>query len=255
MVKYKINYLKQVIFRLDLTRELGQSKKLADAFYNQDIASLFPNRKNLKGKVIESSITAGPDGEKIAQSQRDVMSFEFSDKDNTRTLNIESSSIILSVINNSYKDSEDLKKTIRYIVGQLKSVYGPITSKRIGLRYINIISPSGEGGAFEWDNYISENLLFMLRFVENNAELTRAMNVIELNKENCRIRFQSGMFNSEYPNPITRKEFVLDYDAYTTEETELSGIEDVVGELHEEIKKMFEDSIKQGLRDKMVVIG
>jgi uncharacterized protein (TIGR04255 family) len=254
MVKYRTNYLKQVIFRFDFTRELGQSKKLADIFYNQDIASLFPDRKNLKGKVIESSITAGPEGEKIAQSQRDVMSFVFSDKDKTRTLTLESSSIVLSIINNSYKGSNNLKKIIRCIVGQLKSTYGAIISKRIGLRYINIISLSGED-AFEWDNYISENLLNMLRFVENKAELTRAMSVIELNKENCRIRFQSGMFNSEYPNPITRKEFVLDYDGYATEETELGGIEDVVDEIHGEIKKIFEDSIRQGLRDKMVVIA
>jgi uncharacterized protein (TIGR04255 family) len=250
--KYKNNYLKQVIFRLDFTREIGQSKKLANAFYNQDISSLFTNREDIKGKVIESSISTEPEGEgaKIAQSQRDVMSFKFSDSDNVRILNLEPLSIVLSIINNSYKDSEELKKIIRYVVAQLKSTYGNIISKRIGLRYINIISLSGED-TFEWDQYISDNLLFMLRFVENKSELIRAMNVIELNKENCRIRFQSGMYNSEYPNPINRKEFVLDYDGYTTEETELNEIEDIVEDIHKEIKKMFENSIKKGLRDKM----
>jgi uncharacterized protein (TIGR04255 family) len=238
---------------LDFTREIGQSKKLADSFYNRDIETLFPKREDLKGKVIESSIISEPEGQRIAQSQRDVMSFKFSDDSDTRIINLEPASIVLSIINNSYKDSDEMKKVIRYIVAQLKSTYGDIISKRIGLRYINIISFSGEN-PFEWDNYISDNLLSMLRFVENKSELTRAMNVIELNKEYFRFRFQSGMFNSEHPNPITRKEFVLDYDGYTTEETELSGIEDSVGKIHGEIKKMFEDSIKQGLREKMGVI-
>ncbi len=248
--KYKTNNLKDVIFRIDFTREIGQSKKLADAFYNKDIADLFPTRKDLKGKIIESSITTEPDGAKISQSHRDILAFEFSDKDKTRKIHLESSNIVIIITNNTYKDSDELKKIIKCMVSQLKSTYGNIISKRIGLRYINIISYPDKN-AFEWNNCISDKLLCMLQFIENKTELTRAMNVIELNKENCKIKFQSGMFNSEYPNPIARKEFVLDYDGYTTEEIDLNGIDDIVTEIHKEIKKMFEDSIKQGLRDKM----
>ncbi|MFB3766160.1 MAG: TIGR04255 family protein [Methanotrichaceae archaeon] len=248
--KYKTNNLKDVIFRIDFTREIGQSRKLADAFYNQDIASLFPTRNDLKGKIIESSITAEPDGAKISQSHRDIMTFEFSDKDKTRTIHLEPSDIVIRITNNTYKDSDELKKISRCVISQLKNTYGNLISKRIGLRYINIISISDEN-AFEWGNYISANLLSMLQFVENKSELTRAMNVIHLNKENCKINFQSGMFNSEYPNPIARKEFVLDYDGFTTEEIELNGIEDAVVDIHKEIKKLFEGSITQGLRDKM----
>ena len=67
------------------------------------------------------------------------------------------------------------------------------------------------------------------------------------------VRFQYGMFNSEHPNPIARKEFVLDFDCYTKDEQDLSDVLTLLDRFHEKIKEMFEYSILNDLRQIMGV--
>lgn len=67
------------------------------------------------------------------------------------------------------------------------------------------------------------------------------------------VRFQYGMFNSEHPNPIARKEFVLDFDCYTKDEQDISDVLTLLDSFHEKIKEMFESSILGDLRQIMGV--
>ncbi|MGD0951250.1 MAG: hypothetical protein ABR985_02460 [Methanotrichaceae archaeon] len=62
------------------------------------------------------------------------------------------------------------------------------------------------------------------------------------------------MYNPEYPNKITRKIFVLDYDCYTTDELNASEIKEKMEILQRDEEKLFESSIENGLREKMGVV-
>ncbi len=81
------------------------------------------------------------------------------------------------------------------------------------------------------------------------------MHYLELKEEGYNLKFQFGLFNSEYPNPISRKEFVLDYDCSTNEETDILEIFDKAKEFNKKIHEWFEKSIQDGLRDIMGVVN
>lgn len=79
------------------------------------------------------------------------------------------------------------------------------------------------------------------------------MSQIILNYDDYTMNFNFGLFNSEFPAKISRKEFALDYDCYT-ELFEPEDIDDYLIKFNSEIKNMFERSIKNGLRKHMGVI-
>jgi len=251
-MKYRDNCLKQVIFRLDFTREIDQSRKLSNSFYNEDIRKIFSLKQDLEGVLAEVSFTTEEGSNKISQSQRKQTSYRFTEDSKSKILVLEPSVLILSIL--KYIDEEELYKIINPVISQFKATYGNIIVKRMGLRYINnIIIP--EGNAFDWSTLLDGKLTSGLEFPRDRNEISRLMSSMELKREDYAIRFVYGMFNSEYPNRIARKEFALDYDCYTREETELKDIDDKVKLFHDEIIKLFEESIGQGLREKMGVIS
>lgn len=59
------------------------------------------------------------------------------------------------------------------------------------------------------------------------------------------------MPNPDYPSIIRKKSFILDFDAYLSGEQEISKMPDQVNKYHEKIEQLFENSIKNDLREKM----
>jgi len=250
-MKYKMNYLTQVILRLDFTRSLDQSMKISEIFYNEDIKKIFSKREKLEGVLAEVSFTTEAGANKISQSQRKQTYYKFTEESKFKVLVLEPSALILSIT--SYIDEEDLYKIVNPIMSQIKVAQGNIIIKRMGLRYINnVVIP--EGNPFDWDNLIDDKLISSIDFPEDKCEISRLINSMELNREDYAIRFIFGLFNSEYPNRVGRKEFILDYDCFTTEEIELKDVMDKVHSFHDEIIKLFEKSIRDGLRTRMEVI-
>jgi uncharacterized protein (TIGR04255 family) len=63
------------------------------------------------------------------------------------------------------------------------------------------------------------------------------------------------MHNPDYPSPIKKKSFILDYDAYIVGLLTKAEINRNLEILHDEIEKMFELSITEKLRGMMNVSG
>ena len=59
------------------------------------------------------------------------------------------------------------------------------------------------------------------------------------------------MFNSEYPNVISKKEFLLDYDCVTIGELSVNQIINTTKKFHEIIYDLFEASIDEELKELM----
>ena len=94
-----------------------------------------------------------------------------------------------------------------------------------------------------------------MNFISDKEDMSRHITLIELNKEDYRLRFQYGIANSLYPSKIIRKEFVLDYDCFTFESLESpEEITSKVSEFNKTILDIFEESIEDGLRERMEMV-
>jgi uncharacterized protein (TIGR04255 family) len=252
--KYRKPFLKSVIFRIDLAQPLSQSKQLV-ADFHEIIKDVFPNREDTAGIILKATFgTEGKDRGTVKQSQRTVTKYKFSNIDGKIILMLEEEPSNLSLLFNSYNNSDELNKLVSLIATTIIKVYGSILIKRIGLRYINNINLN-EGSAFDWALFINNRLISMLDFPPDKGTTSRVLGRIELNKDTHKVQFYFGLANPEYPNRIARKEFVLDYDCYVNEDVNITDVLKTVKILHDEIKILFEISILDGLREKMGVIS
>ena len=81
--------------------------------------------------------------------------------------------------------------------------------------------------------------------------ICRSMHQLHLKRQEFKIIFQFGMFNSEFPNTIAKKEFILDYDCIGEEEYEPGTILDQFEKYNDAIYELFEQSIGNVLRNLM----
>jgi uncharacterized protein (TIGR04255 family) len=140
------------------------------------------------------------------------------------------------------------------VYNTLIEIYTIKIIKEVSLRYINqIVFKSGS--PFEWGKYIKKSLFkFPKDFFKEETKPLRYLNSLEFKEKENTIRFNYGLFNSEYPSPINRKEFVLDYNCYLDEDIDASDVLEKIKEFHKIEDRWFEMSILQPLREKMGVI-
>ena len=81
--------------------------------------------------------------------------------------------------------------------------------------------------------------------------ITRSMHQLHLRIDDYKIIFQFGAFNSEFPNTITQKEFILDYDCISEEEHEPNNVLVKFKQFNTQISGLFEQSINANLREIM----
>ena len=242
MAKYKKNFLAQVILRLDFTKEIEQSETCYSKFYD-GIKGVFPNKK------IDTSVTVKATflDKKFEQSQEESPLYTFTNIEETKILTLEKTDLVITYVNNSYTDFSELSDTIKLVINSFYSAYGNMIVKRTGLRYINNFYLP-EGDPLDWSNLIDKRLLQLIEFVPDKKELSQVLGVLVLNKSYGKLRIVSGLFNSEYPNKIAKKEFILDYDCFSEYENEVQDIPALAKTLNDEITKLFELSIQDGMR-------
>ena len=71
----------------------------------------------------------------------------------------------------------------------------------------------------------------------------------EYQVDNMLLNFRFGMFNPDYPNPLDKESFALDYDCFITEP--IDSTDEVLRTIrtgHDAIQELFEQSITDSLR-------
>lgn len=243
--EYKTNFLTNVIFRVDFPKILELSEK-APSEFQKKINDTFPILEEIKAHRLDFEVKSSE--EDISLKQEKATAWQFSNKEKTKKIFLDPEFVYIEYT--KYTSFEEFFTDIKFVFGTFTDLYPIKIAKRIGLRYINQIKiPAGD--PFKWSGLIHENLLSTTEFVTKKDNIVRSMHLLQLREETNNLLFQFGFFNSEYPNPIARKEFALDYDCSTDKETEISEIYAKANEFHKLIGNHFEKSILEGLRTMM----
>lgn len=243
---YKKNFLTNVIFKVDFPKVLELTDKKSPIEFQKKISDSFPILNEVKGGQFEYEIKST---NQFSLKSEDKISWEFMSKDKTKKVFVDSDYVYLECLR--YEHFEDFFKDIKLVFETFLELYPIKIAKRIGLRYINQIKLD-TGDPLDWSDFIDNNLFSVTaNFLKNKDSLLKSMQLLEVKEDEFILKFQFGFFNSEYPNPIARKEFVLDYDCISNEETEINDIYTISKKFNEIIEKWFETSILDGLRDIM----
>ena len=245
--KYATSFLKEVIVRLDYSYPLTKITKALPHRIRDIVTPSFPvsEPKEYIGKEVK--ITKDATRENIIEQGTNWF---FHSIDRQKTLTIARDNVNISY--KKYDSFDVLKQEFLPIVTELFGIYDDFQGKRLGLRYINEIVLS-ENNLLDWNNFLNESLLTNLSFPQDATKICRAFTNLELNEGEFIVRFQYGMFNPDYPSPIQKKSFVLDYDAYHQGALDLEDITPKLDKFNTTIKSIFEHSIKDRLRSLMGV--
>ncbi|MCK5723742.1 MAG: TIGR04255 family protein, partial [Gammaproteobacteria bacterium] len=139
------------------------------------------------------------------------------------------------------------KEDFLSVVEALFKSYPKIQVKRLVLRYVDNIDIPNESPT-EWDKYLKPELNTIFALAGNRETISRAFHVLEFNYGEDFLRFQFGMFNPDYPAPIKKKIYTLDFDMYVTKILNKTDIEETLDRFHEKVSEFFEEVITDELR-------
>jgi uncharacterized protein (TIGR04255 family) len=237
------NVLKRIIFRLNLSQPTDLFKEGLLSEFSGKIKNKLNNEKIEERRAYLLQIKGGVS----SHTEHEVSLHKFFDDDKKCILTLEPAPapIMPSLVFEFFSSisSQELAETISSLLNEFSNVYGDVLVKRTGLRFIYVITVP-ESNLFEWQDIINEELTPRAAFFDTD-EISRLMSVIELNRDDYKLRFQYGLFNSEYPNTIARKEFTLDYDCYSEEQIEASSAISLLKAFDKKIRTLFDASVKK----------
>lgn len=251
MLRYVKNYLKHVIIKVDFNNMLPIDDNLPSEILKvaQEAFPLFEPMP-----AVHSEIVLSDEGAKVTKAEKGT-NWIFYGINKEKALSIaregrhrERTSI---AIDYTKHDSFDISKNeFVLILNKFIDAFPESQIGRVGLRYVNNIEIN-EKNPLSWSKYINPNLLSSFKFVDDKKFISRVFNSIEIKYDDMRIKFQYGMHNPDYPSPIKKKIFILDYDVYYVGVCDKNDVSDMISKYHDKIISLYETSIKDGLRDKM----
>ena len=240
---YKKNFLTEVIARIDFLNPIISIPNEINPKFSKKVTSHFP--QNEPEKSIINKVEFGPTP---SFKTEEFTIWRFWNKTRTQQLVILPDAIFVSCT--TYENYEKLINPFVDIYSSLIEYYPESITKRIGLRYINNIELS-EKDPFNWSPYINSYLLANMKYCEDKSITARIFNTIVFKYPDFILQFKYGIHNPDYPSPIKKKIFVLDYDAFVQEGKTPEEIPTQLLSFHGKIQENFEKSIKDKLREKM----
>ena len=247
MEEYKHNYISNVIARADFSTPFFILQDDIPTELGTVCTKYFPILE--PRNITMQQVIFNPDPLKTEKKDVIIKEWHFFDKNRDSNLVITTNYVYVEFT--KYKNYEDMYNSFTAILEALFKINNQIEIRRFGLRYINNLEMPGS--KFAWGPLLNNHLLSIFKINLDRDVMSRAVGNLELNFGNYFIRFQYGMPNPDYPAPIKKKIFTLDYDAYTIGMLNVDEIKQDINTFHEKIKELFEISITQKLRDLMNV--
>ena len=244
---YKKNFLTKVIFQLRFDPIISVESEGPDCF-QEKICGEWPRTKEMKELQVEASL------EKDKPVRTEVKSVKrrwvFASQDGRKTLTVGSD--IFSLEYGKYENIGATKGDFEFLWGHFTECYTLSELSRVGLRYINeIVLPTGD--PLDWAGYIADEVLgaTLKGWEAEQLRLARSFHELHLVAEDYRLAFKFGIMNSDFPNPIAKREFILDYDCVSLGPVESSRVPGCLVAYNEVIGNRFERSIGSRLREEM----
>ena len=240
---YKENFLKEVIARIDFVSPI----ELLDEELPKEISKValktFPIMEPIDAITQELLLKDA----KLSTREHRTKEWVFFGRGRNKQLTITPTSIF--IVYKQYKKYENFRENFLSVVNALFARFPDVQPRRLGIRYVNQIETHGD--ALDWKGYISDDLLYPLNYEVMDAKLSRVFSNYVLAFDNFNLKFQFGMHNPDFPAPIRRKLFILDYDAYFEGLLEHQEIPSNMDLYHNKIQTIFENSIGDKLREEM----
>jgi len=240
--KYKKNFLKGVLAKIDFSVPIPDFDTGLKADFVKKIIKLFPLKES--NKLIGQELQFAVHGVQTRNVEK--IEWFFYGKDREKKLSINENSMFVEFT--KYETYTKLKEDFTVAVDALYDSYPELAVNRFGLRYVNNIDLREEN-PLEWLRFLDAKLLNNLQMPFNMEFLSRFFTSLDFNFSNMNLRFQYGNHNPDYPAPIKRKLFVLDFDAYLQIYHEKKDIFCNLDIFHSKIEEYFESCITQEFRD------
>ncbi len=244
--RYKRNFLKQVIARIDFTSHIPTLDEGPPQSVVQAIKKQFPiaePRKQVLQQVMFST-SAG-----VQQSRQETYQWMYHSRKRDKLINVTGE--FMYVEYKSYESFDILRNDFLIATNALFDAVDGLQVKRLGLRYIDNLDFPKEKNPTEWEQYLHPDVLSAFNLADDPATVARAFHVLDLNYGDMNMRFQYGMANPDFPAVVRRKLFTLDHDVYCARLLGREEIPQYLDRFHERINASFERVITDGLRKKM----
>lgn len=244
---YKKNYLKDVILRIDFP---NTSLKLQDEVPISITKKILPHypipeKRDLIEKTVKIS---GSSDESPVEVIKEYTQWSFQSKNRDKAFCISNHYLYFD---HKVWDCKSFKQVEEIFLSLLDDIFDlnpEIQITRLGLRYINHVKLDELDTPTDWSKYLNNKMLCIFYLADDKHAISRAFNNLELNYGEVRLKFQYGMHNPDYPAPIRKKLFILDYDAYSESLQDKKEIKANLNETHRRIIEFFEQSITEELR-------
>ncbi|NQU43666.1 TIGR04255 family protein [bacterium] len=241
---YKNNPLKEVIARIDFVSPVSAiDEKLADEVSRAAMESFPISEPRLQ---VQDEFRLFTPAEAPQHSREKFLSWNFFGEGRTKRFTLTRDHLF--VVHNQYSRYEDLKGGFLSVCEAFFRQYREAVPKRLGLRYLNELT-MGKESPLQWSKYVARDLLGLLKYDIADSEPTRISQTNVVAFEDFKMRFSFGIMNPDFPAPIRKRQFVLDYDAYFLGSFSTQEIEPKLAVFHDRIQRTFEDSITDKTRE------
>lgn len=238
-ISYNVNYVTEVVCRLDFASPIIELRKSMPKAIFDVVKKHYPiaEPQDVIGTELNINPVSGPVVNQIVTKQ-----WVFLSRNRMNKCTIEPESVIFSIRN--YNVFEDLRGAIIDILNVVMNTFPDNQGKRLGLRYINNIPIKDHN---DW----IEDKFFSALSAHKDDKTTKLLTTFEyaIVEKDLNVRLIYGYNNPDYPAIMKREDFVIDIDSYTTGIIYQEDISQYVDDMHFEDQNCFETMITDTFRN------
>lgn len=249
---YRNNFLKQVVLRLDYTPIAALHSEKQPAFSEQ-VKDAYPFVKG--NQILQIQFGFGAAASSSVEQQKKGWQWIYTDAEgeiNRRGVVLSPEFLALETVGvGAYTSFADFFERFTALYDRFVAAYGVAEYTRIGLRFINEITIP-EGDALDWDGLLAADLVAGVKPGFAAAlRMTRSMHQVSALRDDITCLVNYGLNNPDFPNPIARRQFILDLDTSISGGIPENEAKQKIRSLYAVGKDIFEASIGAGLRQRM----
>jgi uncharacterized protein (TIGR04255 family) len=239
---YLKNFLTRVVLRLDF-QPVALLQTETRTPFSDEIRTRFPDVSSQQSRQIQFNV--GPAGSGFEQK---FAGYIWSHQKDKRSVVLSPDSLTIDYGAGEYVDDPEFLDVFEFVYASFEKNIGVGEFTRVGMRFIDEIV-FDQGDPLDWDNLINPNLVASVKAgLKKDCRLTRSMHQVTMRRDDVAMIFNYGLQNPDFPNPIVRRIFALDYDAYISSAVPARDVRGRIRELQAECVSKFEESIEDGLR-------